>query len=108
MLIILSDHDGITHSELAAELNISPAAATKVIKRLEERHYLQRRPDSSDERLSRVFLSDEGRDTIQQIKTIFATVHQIMLKDFSPEEQECLLGLLTRIYNNISDQSEDA
>ena len=35
LLMILSEQDGLTHSEIADKLEISPAAATKVIKRME-------------------------------------------------------------------------
>ncbi len=50
LLIVLGEQDGLTHSEIAEALKISPAAATKVIKRLEELGYLQRRADPSDDR----------------------------------------------------------
>jgi DNA-binding MarR family transcriptional regulator len=53
--------DGVTHSQIAETLEISPAAATKVIKRMEQVHYVQRRADPADERVSRVYLLYTGQ-----------------------------------------------
>ena len=61
LLAILSQQHGMTHSEIAEKLEISPAAATKVIKRMEQAHYVQRRADPADERVSRVYLQAQGR-----------------------------------------------
>jgi DNA-binding MarR family transcriptional regulator len=105
LLILLSHQDGLTHSELAAELRISPAAATKVIKRLEQRHYVQRRPDPSDERVSRLFMQEEGWAVIDQIHAVFQSFNQLILTDFSDDERDCLHGLLTRLYTNLQDPS---
>ena len=60
LLLILSEQNGLTHSELAKKLGISMAATTKVIKRLEALNYLQRQADPSDKRNSRIFLRAEG------------------------------------------------
>jgi DNA-binding MarR family transcriptional regulator len=101
LLLTLSDQDGLTHSEIAEKLHFSPAAATKVIKRLEKLNYLQRQPDPSDERVSRVFLQEEGRAVTQQIHNAFRQVNQIMMTGISAEEQAVLRGLLTRLYTNL-------
>jgi len=101
LLMTLSEEEGLTHSEIAEKLNISPAAATKVIKRLEELHFLQRRPDPADERISRVFLEEEGWAVIHQIKGVFQQMEQILCTDFSPEEKQTLLKLLARVYTNL-------
>jgi MarR family transcriptional repressor of mepA len=61
LLKFLDHHDGLTHSEIAERLEISPAAVTKVIKRLEEQKYLKRQPDPKDERVSRVFIQPAGK-----------------------------------------------
>jgi predicted DNA-binding protein YlxM (UPF0122 family) len=42
LLRVLSKKDGLTHSEIAEILEISPAAATKVIKRMEQNHLIIR------------------------------------------------------------------
>lgn len=101
LLVILAEQDGLTHSEIAEKLRISPAAATKVIKRLEKLRYLRRQPDPQDERLSRVFLQAEGRAIINQIHAAFGTINRQMLAGITPEEQGQLRQLLGKMQANL-------
>jgi DNA-binding MarR family transcriptional regulator len=101
LLKILSEQDGLTHSEIARTMEISPAAATKVIKRLETLQYLERRPDPSDERISRVFLRNEGRAVIRQIHNVFHQNNQCLYGGLSPEEQVVLAGLLKKVHESL-------
>ncbi len=102
MLIkFLSRHDGLTHSEIAEKLAISPAAATKVIKRLEEQDYLQRRPDPRDERISRVFILPAGVQVAEEIENIFMDLDKNTFQGFSDEELQQLHGFLKRMQENL-------
>src|SRR5512136_2321929 len=88
LLAILSDQDGMTHSEIAEKLEISPAAATKVIKRMEQAGYLQRQADPSDERVSRVHLQDRGRTVCAEIGRAFGRLDQVMFDGLTGAELE--------------------
>jgi DNA-binding MarR family transcriptional regulator len=101
LLKILSEQDGLTHSEIARTLEISPAAATKVIKRLEELQFLERRPDPADERISRVFLRDEGRAVIRSIRDVFHRNNMDICDSLSAEEKASLAALLIKIRENL-------
>jgi DNA-binding MarR family transcriptional regulator len=101
LLVILAEQDGLTHSAIAAKLRISPSAATKVIKRLEKLSFLRRQPDPADERLSRVFLQDEGRAVIDQIHAAFGMINRVMMEGVTPEEQGQLRDLLGRVQANL-------
>ena len=72
-----------------------------MIKRLEELNYLQRQPDLADERISRVFLEEEGWAVIHQIKDAFQQIDQILLGNLSQEEQNTLFKLLMQVYSNL-------
>jgi DNA-binding MarR family transcriptional regulator len=106
LLVLLSEHDGLAQSEIAEKLGISPAAATKVIKRLEALAYLERRPDPSDERLSRVFLLEAGWAVIAQIKAAFHQVNRCLLTGLAPEERAALIGLLQRVHANLQEAAD--
>jgi DNA-binding MarR family transcriptional regulator len=60
-LTLLRDHDGASQSELAAVLHLSPPRVSTILSSLEEGGAVVRRPDESDRRLTRVFLTPEGR-----------------------------------------------
>ena len=101
MLMFISEHEGMTHSEIAERLNISPAAATKVIKRLEEEGYVQRQSDEKDERLSRVFLQDAGRAVISGIQSSFTRLDEQTFQNFGEEDLDRLENYLRHILTNL-------
>ena len=101
MLMFISEHKGMTHSEIAERLNISPAAATKVIKRLEEEGYVQRQSDEKDERLSRVFLQEAGHAVINDIRNSFKQLEEQTFQNFGDEELDELENYLRHILKNL-------
>ncbi len=101
LLMTLSQQDGMTHSEIAEKLRISPAAATKVIQRMERAQCLQRRADPADERVSRVYLQDKGRALIAEISAAFAKLDRTMLDGLPRPDLERLFDLLTRMQANL-------
>ncbi len=101
LLMVLSHHDGLAHNEIAERLEISPAAATKVIKRMEALQYVQRVPDPVDERVSRVYLQDAGRARIRQARQAFEQMDQVLVGGLSAEEQQTLISLLQKVYASL-------
>ncbi len=101
LLKILSKQDGLTHSEIAEIMEISPAAATKVIKRMEQNKYILRQPDPKDERVSRVFIQEAGIAIINQIDKTFQQLNQTMFDGLSDEDLKKFHELLILIRNNL-------
>jgi DNA-binding MarR family transcriptional regulator len=101
LLMILSRHEGITHSEIAEKLEISPAAATKVIKRMEAAGYVQRQADPADERVSRVYLQDQGRALIAEIERDFGKLEQAMFDGVPEPELVRFRDVLTQMAANL-------
>ena len=101
LLKYLARFDGLTHSEIAEKLEISPAAVTKVIKRLEEQKYLKRQSDPKDERISRIYMQPEGFQTIEKIHDNFQQLDEATFEGFSDEELEQLRGYFQRIQENL-------
>jgi DNA-binding MarR family transcriptional regulator len=69
-LAFLSDHDGATQSELAKLLHLSPPRVSTILSRLEESGAVLRRADEADRRLTRVFITPEGRRREEEHRTI--------------------------------------
>ena len=103
LLMTLSKQDGMTHSEIAERLEISPAATTKVIKRMEHAAYVQRMADPVDERVSRVYLQDKGRALIAEIRGAFGRLDQALFSGLDEPELAQLSDLLTRMQANLQD-----
>jgi DNA-binding MarR family transcriptional regulator len=107
LLKFLSKYDGQTLSEIAEKLEISPAAVTKVTKRLEEQNYLKRQPDPKDDRVSRVFIQPEGEKKIEEVHRIFQELDNSTFQGFTEEELEQLRGYLSRMQTNLQNNFPD-
>jgi DNA-binding MarR family transcriptional regulator len=101
LLMIVSRHDGITHSEIAEKLRISPAAATKVIKRMEGAGYVLRQADPADERVSRVYLQEQGRALIAEIERAFGRLDTAMFDGVPEPELVRFRDVLTQMAANL-------
>lgn len=101
VLCVLWSEEGLTHSDLADRLGVSPATVTKALKRMERAGFLERRADPADQRVSRVYLTEAGREIRESVEQIWAELEQDTLRGFSDEERENLEGLLRRIGENL-------
>lgn len=61
VLCALWESDGLSGSEIGARLVFDSATVTGLIDRLQGAQLIERRPDGSDRRVNRVFLTPEGR-----------------------------------------------
>jgi DNA-binding MarR family transcriptional regulator len=93
--------EGLTHSELAHLLHVKPPTITHMIQRMERAGFVQRRPDPTDERVSRVYLTDAGRAIQDEIQRVFRELEAEVFAGFAPEEQVLLRGLLLRVRENL-------
>ena len=55
---MLNSAQGITHSELAHRMRVSPETVTNMLQRMEKTGFVERRPGAEDQRVSRVYLTD--------------------------------------------------
>ena len=94
MLNALWAKDGMTHAQLADRLSKSPATITKTVKRMEKAGFVERRPDPRDERLSRVYLTDAGRDIRSAVEDVWRTFEEQAFAGLGEEELTVFRGLL--------------
>jgi len=60
-LPLLVGNDGIIQRDLAAILHVSRPQVTKIVQALEQKGVVVRRNDEDDQRLTRVYVTEEGR-----------------------------------------------
>ncbi len=102
VLFALWEQDGLTHRELAEQLEITPATMTRMIQRMEKAGFVQRQPDASDQRLSRVYLTDVGRTVRVELEAVWQRMDMECFNRFSDEERVVLRGFLLRLRANLS------
>jgi MarR family transcriptional regulator, 2-MHQ and catechol-resistance regulon repressor len=90
---------GVTHSELGQRLMLSKAPITGVVDRLERAGYVQRGADARDRRVSRIVITPAGEALWQEVRQALREHAAGLCAGLSPDEQQTLLGLLTRLLN---------
>jgi DNA-binding MarR family transcriptional regulator len=101
MLRALSEEEGLTHSELAAHLHVTPATITKMIKRMEKAGFVERRPDLEDQRISRVYLTQAGRAIQADMQQTLQTLEKETFAGFTLQEHVLLRRFFLQIRDNL-------
>ncbi|MCL6430220.1 MAG: MarR family transcriptional regulator [Anaerolineae bacterium] len=101
VLRALSEQEGLTHTELAERLRVTPATITRMLQRMEKAGFVERRPDPEDQRISRVYLTEAGRGVQSALHEVVRTMEAETLAGFSQEERALLRRLLERIRDNL-------
>jgi DNA-binding MarR family transcriptional regulator len=95
------EEDGRTHSDLAAWMHVAPATVTKMIQRMEKAGHVERRDDPDDLRISRVYLTENGRAVHAALQAVFQAVDAENFAGFTSEERAQLEQLLRKIRTNL-------
>src|SRR3954447_21697006 len=61
LLKCLWNHDGLPQKEIADLMGIQPATATRMVMRMEQSGFVERKTDPQDQRVSHVYLTELGR-----------------------------------------------
>lgn len=101
VLIILHMKDGQSQKELSEKMDIKPATMTVMLKRMEKSNLIERRQDAEDQRISRVFLTSEGKKALKDVKMVMDKIDEECFKGFTKEEKILLRRLFIQMKDNL-------
>lgn len=93
--------EGLTQTEIAARLKISPATTTKMLQRMERTGFISRKPDDNDMRITRVHLTEHGRNIQSEVEKIFRAIEAETFANLKEDELTLLRRLFLRIRENL-------
>lgn len=93
--------EGITQTELANVLDLGKVALGGLIDRLEEREFVERRADSADRRINRVFLTRKGNTVLEHMTKIGMDMNAKVMKGISLTRQHMLAKILHDMKANL-------
>jgi MarR family transcriptional regulator, transcriptional regulator for hemolysin len=95
--------EGITQARLAELLEIEPISVSRLIDRMAEAGWIERRNHETDRRVRQIFLTDRSRLIYGDVKARANEFYEIALTGLTPEQRSAtLLGLKT-ICTNLAD-----
>jgi DNA-binding MarR family transcriptional regulator len=107
LLAALWAEDGRTPGEIAAAVNVTTPAVTKLATRMAEAGLLERRPDPHDNRLVRLWLTDAGRALQEPIESERRHLEDQLTATLTKSERTHLIRALTKIHQAASSLNEE-
>jgi MarR family transcriptional regulator for hemolysin len=100
VILALSMSDGLTQRELAEKIYIDGSTLVPVIDRMEQIGLVERKIDSKDRRINRIFLTKKSESTIASITLIILHLRKTVYKGISENEINLAKNILKNIIKN--------
>jgi MarR family transcriptional regulator, transcriptional regulator for hemolysin len=107
-LAYLVYHEGINQSGLADLIEMEPISLARLIDRMEQAGWVERRPDPRDRRAWQLFITEKAKPVFAEMIAIGREVREEALAGFAEAEREQVMELLVRVRRNLSDKGGEA
>ena len=106
ILMHLARQDSLpSQKELAKHLDVTPAAVTGALKKIEQDGYVERTL-GHDNRFNELHITEKGREVVNKTRLVFSEVDAAMFEGFSDEELDLYISCLEKLQANIKRQCE--
>lgn len=102
LLLVLGLHEGQNQGFYAEQLDVEAITLGRMLDRMEEAGRVERRPDPADRRAWRVYLTDAGREIIDQVHGCLNGLEDEMLVNLDQAQRSTLATLLETIRTNLT------
>ena len=74
---------------------------TRILSLLEKKGLIERRPDETDSRAYRLYISDAGRDILKNVRPLYINHWREQVEGLNKEDIEALRRILGHISDNL-------
>jgi DNA-binding MarR family transcriptional regulator len=103
VLLNIDLENGSPATKIAPALGMEPRSLTRMLKTMEDKGYLERRPDSVDGRVTRIFLTEEGKKK-RELAKIGVVAFNKAVRDLVPTEKLDIFFEVANTINEIIDK----
>lgn len=98
---------GVSQDQLARHICVNKSNITRQLGALEKNGFVTREPDPEDRRVLRVYPTQKAEAIFPQVQAIMSEWNQLLLEDFTPEEQAFLTAMLERATQKAIDAAAE-
>lgn len=107
ILAIIDGNNGCAQKEIGGNMRFKAASITDSLKRMEKAGLINREQDDKDLRITRVYITDVGKEQLEKAIELSRNFEEIYFAGFSAEEKETLTSLLKKMNNNLKIEGDD-
>ena len=93
--------EGLKQSELAEQMEMQPITLTRLIDRLCDNGWIERRGDDSDRRVNRLYLRKAARPLLTKLSGLRSELTATALEGINPSDASRLLAQLEAVKENV-------
>src|SRR5215472_2065171 len=101
VLARLDRFEGLKQAELAEMLDLQPITLTRLLDGLAENGLIERRPDETDRRAKRLYLTAAGRPLLERLSTLGEELMETALKGLDDAALTSLVSDLSVMKENL-------
>ena len=96
-----------SQTQIAEELDVSPASVARTLKQLEAGGYIERCGSDVDGRRNEIAITAKGEEMVRRSREIFDRLEAATFENFSDAELDCLEALLGKVMANLRRMEQD-
>lgn len=108
LLVHLSRHEGINQSGLAEILEIENITVGRLVDRMEEAGWVERRPDPSDRRARLLYTTEKVAPVMERMRELAEATRNEALAGLAPAQRDALIDTLIQVRGNLSERNGPA
>ena len=108
LLVHLSRHEGINQSGLAEILEIENITVGRLVDRMEEAGWVERRPDPGDRRARLLYTTEKVAPVMERMRELAEATRNEALAGLAPAQRDALIDTLIQVRGNLSERNGPA
>ncbi|MDR3782062.1 MAG: MarR family transcriptional regulator [Candidatus Nitrosotalea sp.] len=100
IILALNVSDGLTQKELADKIYVDGSTLVPILDKMEQNGLIERRADSKDRRINRIFLTSKSESTVDSIILIVLQLRKMIYRGLSEDQINSARKILDVMTNN--------
>jgi len=101
LMVRVAKEAGITQARLAELLEIEPISVSRLLDRMEESGWVERRQHAGDRRVRMIFPTEKSRRTFGEVRSVAGEVFEQAMAGLSAEQRRATIAGLSTIVDNL-------
>ena len=100
IILALNISDGLTQKELADKIYVDGSTLVPILDKMEQNGLIERKADSTDRRINRIFLTSKSESTVDSIILIVLQLRKMIYRGLSEDQINSARKILYVMTNN--------